>query len=166
MSTETYVVYECIPHTGHLPERHEIARVNEEQMPLKQTKAYALARGYAHATGRNVQIDPWIHVELDPVKPILGYRFGGELVCVECGLKRLDPQRVAVIDYLRNGRIESVQSTNGLRLACHDCRQEIFSPKVPFPTRRDVGGNSSDKGYGCQSIRVATNATGRAPGYP
>lgn len=134
---EEHIIYEYIPRPLYAGERHEIARTDEEQMPLEQTKAYSLAMAYAFATGRHVAIDPWTDMEFQPTgRRVLGYRIGEELVCVECGLKRLDPNRAAVIDYVRSARMVSVCATNGERLACQDCGEKIFSPKPLFPQQR------------------------------
>lgn len=135
MITEEHIVYEIIPVDAERGQRREIARFTEEQMPLEHTRAYAFGRDYTWKTGHGVEVDPW-HTFVYPGPRLLGYRIGEELVCVECGLKRLDPNRAAVVDHVRSGRIERVRETNGERLACQDCGEEIFSPKPLFPQQR------------------------------
>jgi len=130
MITEEHILYEIIPQAQSLAQRREIARFAEEQMPLEHTRAYAFGRDYTWKTGHRVEVDPW-HTFVYPGPCILGYRIGEELVCVDCGLQRLDPNRSTVVNLVRGGQMQRVHSTEGEVLACQDCGQQIYSPSLP-----------------------------------
>lgn len=131
---EEHILYEITPQALGPHQRREIARFIEEEMPLEQTRAYAFGRDYLWKTGHSVEVDPW-HTFVYPGPRILGYHIADELVCVDCGLKRLDPDRSAVVDLVRNGKMERVYSTDGEVLTCQDCGGKIAS-RSPVVRRR------------------------------
>lgn len=140
------IVYEVIPKQGSAGERRELARFTAESLPIRHTRAFAFARSYLWATGHVVVVDPWNSLHY-PGAHIFGYRIDGDLVCVDCGLKRLEPNRASIVTMIRAGEIQRVYTTDGEILHCHDCGQQIFS-RCYAPRQRlgdDEGANREER---------------------
>ena len=134
---EENIVYDVILRPGSARERHEIARFIEELMPLRRTQAFTCARRYLWATGHTVAINGWSPLPY-PGPRILGYRVDGGLVCVDCGLTRLEPHRAAIVAMIRAGTMQRVCTTDGRLLHCHTCGRAILSARLP-PLPRHAG---------------------------
>ncbi len=137
------IVYEVTPKPRSAGERRELARFAAESQPIRHTRAFAFARSYVWATGHTVVVDPWTSLHY-PGAHIFGYRIGEEVVCVDCGLTRLDPDRASVVTMIRTGALQRVYTTNGDLLHCRDCDRAISSPRIA--SRQQHGDHEGSEG--------------------